>query len=121
MTKTVFKAALPGYNADVDTDPNHFSVYYDETDPDENVLIKEKTRNSVSVGAFSSQTIAHSLGYVPLVFVFANLSGDRWTYVGADSADYTAYIEVNTTNLIIHNTSSVAHDFKYYIFYDQIL
>ena len=36
----VFKIALEGYNAETDTDPNHFSLYVDQEV--DYVLIKEK-------------------------------------------------------------------------------
>ncbi len=121
MPKTVFKVALPGYQADVDTNPDHFSVYYDSTDAGENILIKEKERGSVTIAGGSSQTITHNLGYVPLVFVFGRLSGDRWSLLQGDSGELTASIELSTSILKIYNTGSSPKLFKYYIFYDKIL
>ncbi|MDE1867008.1 MAG: hypothetical protein KGI08_04765, partial [Thaumarchaeota archaeon] len=62
----IFKLALPGYRADTDTDPDHFSVYYDSTDANSPILIKEKARGDATIAHNASQTIAHGLGYVPL-------------------------------------------------------
>ncbi len=122
MPRVVFKVALPGYRADTDNNPDHFSVYYDQNDPEENVLIKEFTRGSATIANNASQTITHNLGYVPLVFCFVQLDPNTWALIGGDSGAINAYIEVTKTTLIIHNTSfTTTNKFKYYIFYDQII
>jgi len=121
MTKTVFKVALPGYRADTDTNPDHFAVYYDSDEPDENVLIKEKERGTVQINASSWAEINHNLGYVPLAFVLGRLSGDKWSLLAGDSSELTAYIELSTTKLRIWNGGTSQRTFKYYIFYDQVL
>lgn len=120
MPNQVFKVALPGYRADIDTDPDHFSVYYDSSEAEENVLIKEFNRSSVSVAPGTSATISHNLGYVPLAFCFVQLDPNTWALVGGDSTAVDAHIELNDTELIIWNDSfSNTYTFKYYIFYDQ--
>lgn len=108
--------SLETYNALTDTNPDHFALFADQ----DNILIKEKVRGSISVSGFGSQNIAHGLTYIPLVFVFGNMVGDEWTLLGGDSGNIYAHIELNTTNIVIVNSSSVAHLFKYYLFYDQV-
>lgn len=118
----VFKLALPGFRADTDTNPDHFSVYYESDDLNSPILIKEKTRGDASIAPTSSQTITHSLGYVPLVFVFMQIDPNTWALLGGDSGTILGHVEVNTTQLIIHNHDlSLTHNFKYYIFYDKQL
>lgn len=117
-----FKLALSGFRADTDTNPDHFSVYYDSDDTDNPILIKEKTRGSTTISAGTSATITHSLGYVPLVYAFMQIDPNTWVLLGGDSDSINGFIEVNTTNLILHNTDlSNAHAFKYFIFYDQVI
>lgn len=117
----VFKIALPGYNATTDTNPDHFSLYVDQhTDY---VLIKEKTRSSISVaGSGGSQTIAHGLGYVPFVLVFyTSASGTyRKVHGATDPALSNPYFEVDTTNLVLKNPTANTVTMSYYIFYDNI-
>lgn len=48
------KIALPGYNAFTDTDPNHFSLYVDQSV--DYILIKEKTKDTVSVNGTTNRT-----------------------------------------------------------------
>lgn len=119
MATKVFKIALPGYNAYYDTDPNHFSLYVDQAV--NYTLIKEKQRGSISVNNSSSGTITHSLGYIPLIFVFLD-NGDgsftRLTGVATGGGD-TGYT-VTTTTLVISNYEGSTKTFKYYIFYDDI-
>lgn len=110
MTNVV-RVALPGYNAETDTDLDHFALYTDQ----DNVLIKEKTRGSISVaGGGGTQTITHSLGYVPFWAVYAN---GEWVYGNNIYGDYKAY--ATTTTLVLRNNNASARTFLYYIFYDQ--
>ena len=117
----VFKLALPGYRADTDTNPDHFSVYYDSTDPNSPVLIKEKLRGSSTITSGSSVTIAHGLSYIPMVIVFLSSDANTWVQLRGDSGYIGGFIEVNSTNLIIHNTGAVTQTAKYYIFYDKVV
>lgn len=110
MTYTI-RVSLAGYNALTDTNPDHYALYADS----DWVLIKEKTRGSVSVaGSGGTQTITHSLGYVPFFAVYAN---GQWVYGYDMYGDYRAY--ATTTTLVLINNGASAKTFKYYIFYDQ--
>lgn len=119
MATKVFKIALPGYNAQTDTDPNHFSLYVDQQV--DYVLIKEKARGSKSVNNNSYDHVHHDLNYIPLVIVFLD-NGDgsyqRLFGVAAGGGD-TGYT-VTTTQVIFSNYSGSTKNFLYYIFYDNI-
>lgn len=116
--KNVVRIALPGYDVFTDTNLDHFSLYTDE----DNILIKEFTRNTVTVGAGVDQTISHNLGYVPLFMVFVqDLAGaGKWSLVGIGnilSAQVVA--SADTSNLVISNLTAGSLTFKYFIFYDN--
>jgi len=111
------RVALPGYDAETDTNPDHFALYSDQNW----ILIKEKIRGTVSIGNGSSSNIAHGLSYIPFVLVFAEVTSGVWVLLSGDSSDYNAWIELNTTNLIINNSLGGTKNFKYYIFYDNII
>jgi hypothetical protein len=119
MTNGVFKVALPGYDAEVDTDPDHFALYVDrETDY---ILIKEKTVDSIIVSSGGSQAIAHGLGYVPLCIVHAERISGEWKKIFGYPIDGAGlWFEVDTTNLTLHNDTGSSVDFAYHIFYDNI-
>lgn len=123
MARTVFKSALAGFRADTDTNPDHFSIYFDENDAasEQNILIKERQRGSVTIAGFGTATINHGLGYVPLAYVFGQVSGDTWAFIMGEASDITAYFDVDSNNLVLHNTGSVSKQFKYYIFYDRLV
>lgn len=104
------RVALPEYNALTDTNPNHFALYSNE----DWVLIKEKTRATVSIDAYSTTTITHSLGYVPFFAVYANR---QWVNGYNIYSLYKCY--ATTTTLVLINSSASSASFSYYIFYDQ--
>ena len=113
----VIRVALPGYNALTDTNPDHFALYGDE----DWVLIKEKMNGYVNIQPSSNVHIVHSLGYIPMVFVYGREASGTWTLILGDSSDSAGHIELTSTDLIIYNGSGVkAIPFIYYIFYDQI-
>lgn len=119
----VLKVALPGYNAETDTNPAHFSLYVDGTL--EHVLIKEKTRGSESVNASSSDNIAHGLAYYPHTWQFVETSSGEFAWVHNDfsalfSTDHPFYSYVTTSNLVLGNADSSARTFTYLIFHDQL-
>ena len=112
------KIALPGYDAQTDTDPNHFALFVDQSV--DYILIKEKAKASVSVSP-SSQVVAHGLGYVPLCLVFAEISAGVWRKLFSRQIDGTGcWFEVDITNLTLWNTTGGAINFAYHIFYDNI-
>jgi hypothetical protein len=115
MSNTI-RVALPGYDALTDTDPDHFALYTDE----DWVLIKEKSRSTVSVGANSTKTVAHGLSYVPLVFAFAETSSGVWKRIDGDSFDGNYVLSVDNTNVNLTNNTAGAKNFSYYIFYDGV-
>lgn len=113
----VFKIALPGYNAETDTDPDHFALYVDgQVDY---ILIKEKTKDTIEVNV--SETIAHNLGYTPFCLVFAETASGVWRKLFSRAiAGPDCYFEVNNTNLLLYNSSGSPVNFSYHIFYDNI-
>jgi hypothetical protein len=113
----VFKIALSGYNAETDTDPNHFSLYVDQAV--DYVLIKEKTKATVSVNGTTN--IAHGLGYVPFCLVFAEISSGVWRKLFSSTIDGVGYkFQIDATNLTLINSTGSAKNFSYRIFYDNI-
>ena len=113
----VFKIALPEYNAETDTDPNHFSLYVDQLV--DYILIKEKTKGAVSVNG--TENIAHNLDYVPFCLVFVEVSAGVWRKLFSVPIDnYGCWFEIDETNLILRNTTGTAKSFSYNIFYDNI-
>jgi hypothetical protein len=116
MATQVFKIALPGYDASTDTNPDHFSLYVDQSV--DYILIKEKQEGIVSVTTTTS--IAHNLGYVPFCLVFVETSAGVWRKLFSRNIDgATPYFSVNTTNLVLNNSGG-AKNFAYYIFYDNL-
>lgn len=113
-----FKVALPGYDATRDTDPNHFALYVDNKV--DYILIKEKTAVRVSVPN-GSLPVAHGLAYVPLCFVFAEITSGVWRKLFSTALDGTGlYFTVDATNLTLYNSTGAAVNFSYHIFYDNI-
>lgn len=126
--KNVTRIALPGYNALTDTNLDHFSLYTDK----DNILIKEKSRGSITnIGDGSEviSTIAHNLGYVPLFLVYvydtqAVNNNNKWKLLAhfSSGASVPPYLAIaDTTNLYIYNFTAATIDFKYFIFYDNVV
>ena len=113
------KVALPERNAFTDTNPDHFALYVDqETDY---VLIKEKLKDTVEVESGVGMTIEHGLNYVPLCFVFAEMSSGVWRKLFSTPIDGTGcWFSVDDANLYLSNTSGSTKTFSYHIFYDNI-
>lgn len=110
------KIALPGFNAETDTNPDHFALYVDNQV--DYVLIKEKTVGTRTVT--TSDTIAHNLGYVPMCLVFAEVSTGVWRRLySRDIGGWGAYYTVDSSNLNLYNSGG-AKKFAYHIFYDKI-
>ena len=81
-------------------------------------LLKVKTATKVTIANTATETIAHGLGYTPIVWVFIKDGANNLLPVYHDTIDTYAYVD--GTNLVIHNSEGAARDFYYYIFYDQI-
>lgn len=115
----VFKVAKSGfgYHADTDTDPDHFSLYVDQLV--DYILIKEKSKATVSVNGTTN--IGHGLLYVPFCLVFVERTPGVWRKLFSFPVSASGYwFEVNDTNLILRNTTGVAKNFAYHIFYDNV-
>lgn len=114
-----FKVALDGYNAETDTDPNHFSLYVDSDDPTEYILIKEKATGESVVS--NTTNIAHGLSYIPFCLVFAEVSPGKWRKLFSQPITGNGlWFEVSDTNLILRNDTGSDVTFAYHIFYDNI-
>lgn len=117
MAQTI-RISLPTINALTNTDPNNFALYADATV--DYILIKEKSRGSSSFTGTSN--IAHGLGYIPLCFVFTEISSNVYRKLFSSPFDGIGYwFEVNATNLVLRNSTGLSKVFQYYIFYDIVL
>lgn len=108
------RVALPGYNVETDTNPDHFALYSDQ----DWILIKEFNRGSISVSSGGTETITHNLGYIPFFAVYAE-DGSFGKYINGYNiySDQKCYATTSTLVLINNGVSSIT--FKYYIFYDR--
>ena len=107
------RVSLPGYNALTDTNIDHYSIYADS----DNILIKEKTRGTISVSGFG--TISHSFNYVPLVYVFFN-NGSQFEYCSSTNGFGEFELYLTTSNIIVRSIPGT-RTFDYFIFHDQIV
>jgi len=105
------RVSLPGYDALTDGTIDHYSIYADS----DNILIKEKTRGTISVSGFG--TVNHNLGYVPLIYAYLT---DGTTATFCTSTNGFGQFDVYaTTNDYIVRSISGTRTFKYFIFHDQ--
>lgn len=117
------RVSLPTFDALSDTNLDHYALYCDQ----DNVLIKENARGSVSIGSGATQTIAHGLSYIPFFLAYVDGSvlvngtptagSMRCSSTAVSPPLYVAFCD--TTNLTLINNDSVSRTFKYFIFYDQ--
>lgn len=116
--KNTFRIATPGVNAFTNSDPNKYALHVDPDRP-ENILIKELKRGTITLASTAQKEIAHGLGYVPLFYVFVNITGDEWAFVGIGNPISTQYYAIaDKYNLTILNNDSNSHEFKFFIFHD---
>ena len=123
----VLRATLPGYDVLSETDRNKFALKSDNDD----ILIKEFDRGSVTVAYATPYEITHNLGYVPMYLayvydknnrLYAHVDADKWKLVphiqdGVVISPY--YVYADTVKLYIWNFDVSDADFKWYIFYDN--
>lgn len=115
MATETIRVTLPNFNALSEPQIDNYALYAD----DDYVLIKEKTRNTISVNG--TVNIAHNLAYVPFCLVFVEVSTGVWRKLFSSPVDLSGYwFEINATNLVLINTTGSAKTFSYYIFYDNI-
>jgi hypothetical protein len=122
----VIRVALPEYNAETDTNPDHFSLYSDE----DNILIKRAFTGLDTIAAvtgapgYVTDTIPHSLNYIPFYVAFADQYGDGdWTMLNNQYNPVSVpniISGINTTNLFITNFNGLNADYTYDIFYDDM-
>jgi hypothetical protein len=131
MAQTI-RVSLPGYDALSDTNPDHYALYADS----DFVLIKEKERGSATIPYDGSNPyeITHNLGYVPFFLVYAfdtnarldpNAETNKWKLVPSPQLTVVTppfYCYADTTKLYIWNLDFPNDtDFKWYIFYDNVV
>lgn len=113
----VIRIALPGYDALTDTNLDHFALYTDQ----DNVLIKEQSRGSSSLGNGSTLTVAHNLGYTPHFFVYTETStSGRYKLSNGYDVLLPMRSYVDDNNLKVINSSGGTRTVRYYIFHDNI-
>lgn len=110
---------LEGTDATRTTNPNDCALFADQIT--DYILIKEKTRGTRDVANGGTENIAHGLGYVPFCLAFVEISSGVWRKLFSSPVDGVGvWFEINSTNLVLRNTSGSAKRFAYYIFYDNI-
>ncbi len=110
------RVSLPGYDCLTDGTIDHYSIYADT----DNILIKEYTRGTIPLSNGQNGTITHSLGYVPLTFMWVNVGGTMQFLAGNDAGQsFNATFGLGTQNLIITDSQAGTNTFNYFIFYDQ--
>ena len=119
MAHTI-RVSLAGYNALTDTNPDHYALVADENW----ILIKEAARGSDTLAYAASDTIAHGLGYVPMVFVWGeDSSGDliMQGLANTQSLQEMWIVEIDSTNVTVTCAVGLGDwDYSYYIFYDKL-
>lgn len=115
------KIALPGYDAQTDTNPDHFALYVDQDEAVDYILIKEYAKGVTVVNASSSKNIVHNLGYVPLCLVYAEISSGVWRKLFSKSIDSLGpYFTIDDTNLTLVNDLGSSMQFAYHVFLDNV-
>lgn len=115
----VIKAALPNIDALTNTEPNNFALFVNQAV--DYILIKQKATGTVAVTTGAATNIAHGLGYVPMCLAFAEVSSGVWRKLFSSTIDgIGTWIEINSTNLVLRNTTGSTKNFIYFIFYDNI-
>lgn len=122
MGQTI-RVSLPTYNALTATSPDQFALLADS----DNILIKEFTRGTASIGTSSNTTITHNLGYVPFVlahFSLPSYDANQFFWICDANFNSGGAIEmyITSTTVYLKNWHTVyAASVKYFIFYDAFV
>ena len=122
----VIRVALPGYNAETDTNPDHFALYSDE----DWILIKEFARGTKNIPIGREAYFYHNLDYVPFFLVYVydlngradpNVVANKWKLVPNSVVNYAVapFTACGGTNSIVITNNDTTTIFKYYVFCDQ--
>lgn len=118
MTQTM-RVSLPGFNALTDGTIDHYALYADN----DNVLIKEERRGTMTVSNGNTGTVSHNLGYIPFYLVYAQTGAGTYRIANAFNpigGGWKAY--TGTANLLIRNSFGTAGTaVQYYVFYDSLI
>lgn len=119
------RITLPGYNAETDTNLDHYSLYADI----DNILIKRLLSNSQTItdGSPTIKTIPHNLSYIPFFMAYYDsFNNGKWSVLNNQYNPFSvpdALAGIDSTNLNIWNFGghvsgnvNVAYD----IFYDNM-
>lgn len=109
------RVSLPGYNALTDGTIDHYSVYADN----DNILIKEEARGTITLSNNSFGTITHNLGYVPYAQCYMKNGNNFENIAGGDLYNDAQKFYVGTNSLVVANFTGGTKTFYYYIFYDN--
>ena len=112
------KIANSGINALTNTNPKNFSLYVDGSE--DHILVKEKSRGTDSVNAFTTKTINHDLGAFPFTMVQVEISSGEFEWVYGTSAYNLYYAYVTTAQLLMRNGEASSKNFTHIIFYDEL-
>jgi len=113
------KIALPGEDATTVPDtPANIAKFSLLSQSSSFTLLKVSANTKITIADAGTETIAHGLGYTPIVWVFMKDGSGNLVPVYDDTS--STYMYVDGTNLVIHNAEGASRDFYYYIFYDQI-
>lgn len=111
------RVSLPGIDALTNGTIDQYALYADT----DNILIKEQSRGGTVLPFNSIATINHDLSYIPMFFVYAEISTGRYRIsnnfdpVGGGWRSYAG-----TSNLYIENRFGGTLGATYYTFYDNV-
>src|SRR5258708_37733102 len=99
------RVSLPGIDALTNGTIDQYSLYADQ----DNVLIKEDARGTFFLADVTSGTFTHSLGYIPLYFVYAQVGAGRYRIASAyDPVGSGWRSSVGTADLVVRNSFGTA-------------
>ena len=113
MIQTI-RISRPGVDALTDGTIDNYSLYADS----DNILIKEKERDSLEVANGATGTVSHGLSYIPMVMIYVDDGTDN-KWVSGDTVFNDFQVKLTTSELLLTNRGSGTITYNYYIFYDQ--